>query len=132
MMHHSSLGLLALFTAACAYAPYPAYSIGQDQEHVASVVVEDAMLQSVIRVGVPDVQRLATGELQVMVPVRNVDDEQIQVLAQVSFRDELHRAVGDDSNRQLAVLGVGATKELRWTSRNREASDFVVRLSWNR
>ncbi|MFM1871795.1 MAG: hypothetical protein RL398_1217 [Planctomycetota bacterium] len=125
------LALATLF-AACSTAPYPAYAIEDDAELVASVVVADASLQNVVRVGRAQVARLRTGELQVIVPIRNIDDEQIQVLAQISFRDEQHRPVGDTSNRQVAILPAGSTQDLQWTSTSLDASDYVVRLSWNK
>lgn len=122
----------AVWFAGCSSAPYAAYAIEDDAEEIASVVVADSALRDVVRVGRAMVSRLQTGELKVVVPVRNIDDEEIQILAQISFRDEQRRPVGDTSNRQVELIGPGSTVDLQWTSMSRDAADYVVRLSWNR
>jgi len=125
--------VVALALTACATRPYPAYAIENDAEEVSNVVVSDSSLQDVVRVGRSLVERVAgSGELRVVVPVRNIDNEAIQVLAQISFQDANRRPVGDTSNRQVQLIGPGGTVDLEWTSRGSEASDYVLRLSWNR
>lgn len=119
--------------AACAARPYPAYSIEDDAEAISNVVVADSALQGAVRIGRALVERLPKdGLLRVVVPVRNIDDEQIQVLAQLSFLDSDRRPVGDASNRQVKIIGPGSTVDMEWVSRGREASDYVLRLSWNK
>ncbi len=132
MRRSLAIAVCAAWFASCSTAPYPAYAIEDDAEQVASVVVADTALQNVIRVGRAQVSRLQTGELKVIVPVRNVDDEQIQVLAQISFRDEQRLSVGDTSNRQVKLIPPGDTIELMWTSLSKDAADYVVRLGWNK
>lgn len=127
-----AIAFCAAWFASCSSAPYPAYAIEDDAEQVASVVVSDTALQDVIRVGRAKVSRLQTGELKVVVPVRNVDDEQITVLAQISFRDEQRQPVGDTSNRQVHILPPGGTIDMMWTSLSKDAADYVVRLGWNK
>lgn len=127
------LSLPFAVVAACAARPYPAYSIEDDAEAISNVVIADSSLQSVVRVGKALVERLPKdGLLRVVVPVRNIDDEQIQVLAQISFLDSDRRPVGDTSNRQVQIIGSGSTVDIEWVSRGREASDYVLRLSWNK
>jgi len=122
-----------LFAACSSSAPYAAYAIEDDAELIASVVVSDSSLQSVVRVGRARVDRKpADGELRVVVPVRNIDDESIQVLAQISFRDAQQMPVGDTTNRQIVIIPAGSTVDLEWISRSREAVDYVMRLSWNK
>lgn len=132
MNNRLAFAALAALSAACSSAPYAAYAIENDAELVASVVVSESSLQNVVRVGRALVARLPGGELKVVVPIRNIDDEQIQVLAQISFRDEQRRPVGDTSNRQVLTLAPGATLDVQWISTSVDASDYVVRLHWNK
>ncbi|MFO1076722.1 MAG: hypothetical protein U1E73_03240 [Planctomycetota bacterium] len=122
---------LPLAVSACAVRPYPAYAIEDDAETVTNAVVADSTLQGVVRVGRALVER-KEGLLHVVVPVRNVDDEPIRVLAQISFLDTDRRPVGDSSNQQVKVIDPGNTLETEWVSRGREASDYVLRLSWDK
>lgn len=128
----SFLGVLGLgLLAGCESSrPYAAYAIEDDAELVASVVVSDSTLQDVIRVGRAAVSRLQTGELRVVVPIRNIDDEELQIRAQISFRDDQRQPVGDTSNRQVQIIPPGGTVDLVWTSLSRDAADYVVRLDW--
>ena len=122
-----------LFAACSSSAPYAAYAIEDDAELIASVVVSDSSLQSVVRVGRARVDRKpADGELRVVVPVRNIDDESIHVLAQISFRDAQQMPVGDTTNRQIVIIPAGSTVDLEWISRSRETVDYELQLSWNK
>lgn len=122
-----------LLLAACASPPYAAYAIENDAELIASVVVGDSSLQGIVRVGRARVDRKPSdGELRVVIPVRNIDDESIQVLAQISFRDAQQMPVGDTTNRQVVIIPAGSTVDLEWVSRSREAVDYVLRLNWNK
>lgn len=123
-----SLALLA----GCASRPYPAYAIENDAELISNVVVSDGALQDVVRVGRALVERTQGGELRVVVPVRNIDDEAIEVLAQMSFQDGQHQPIGDTTNRQVRILPAGGTIDMEWISRSREAADWVLRLHWNK
>ena len=122
--------VLVLLLTACAARPYAAFAIENDAELVSNVVVSEASLQDVVRVGEALVERLPGGELHVVVPVRNIDYEAIQVLAQISFSDVDRRPVGDTSNNQVKLISPGGTVNMEWISRGREASDYVLRLSW--
>jgi hypothetical protein len=122
----------ALFFAACSAPPYPAYSIEDDAEANAAVVVDSASLQDVIRVGKPHLTRAADNTLHVVVPIRNVDDNQIQILAQISFRNKQKEPIEDESNKQVMLLSPGATVDFVSTSRSSAADDFVLRLFWNK
>ncbi|MDO8349426.1 MAG: hypothetical protein Q7T30_04260 [Planctomycetota bacterium] len=117
--------------AGCAARPYPAYAIENDAEMISNVVVSDGSLQSVVRVGKALVARTASGELRVVVPVRNIDDEPIQVLAQISFQDAQRQPIGDTTNRQVAIIPAGGTVDMEWISRSQQAADYVLRLGWN-
>lgn len=125
------LGLSAL--ASCgATRPYAVRSIDNDTEAYASVVAADASLAEILEAGKPRVSRVADNCLQIMVPLRNIDDEQIQVLAQVEFRDRDQLPLDDLTNRQVMIIPAGATVTLTSTSRSDAASDYVVRLFWNK
>jgi len=126
------LASLALLSA-CATRPYPAYAIEDDAEERASVVVSDRGLQGCVRVGKALVERVpGSNSLRVVVPVRNIDDEEIQVLAQMTFRNRQKVSLGDSTNRQVMVIPPGSTMEFVSTSRTEEAHDWLVRLSWNK
>jgi uncharacterized protein YcfL len=124
----------ALLLTACGSAPpYPAYAIEDDAEAITQVVVTDASLQAVIRAGRPLVERLKTDDyLRVVVPVRNVDDEPIQVLAQMAFLDAQRQSLSDETNRQVLIIPPGGTSRFEALSRDARAADFVLRLSWNK
>lgn len=117
--------------AGCAARPYPAYAIENDAEMISNVVVSDGSLQSVVRVGKALVERTKGGELRVVVPVRNIDDEPIQLLAQISFQDAQRQPIGDTTNRQVAIIPPGGTVDMEWISRSQLAADYVLRLGWN-
>lgn len=124
---------LSLFAASCSAPPYPAYAIEDDAESMAQVVVADASLQAVVRAGRPLVERTQQGDfLRIVVPIRNIDDETISVLAQVAFLDNQRQPLPDESNRQVILLPPGGTSNFEAVSRQSRASDFVLRLSWNK
>lgn len=123
-----------LFTlAACAAPPYPALTIEDDAELTSNVVVADAALQDVVRVGRFGVERVpGTNQLKVVVPIRNVDDEPHQILVQTSFLDGQKRPIGDDTNQQVKILGSGMTLSVVVLSKLDTAQDWTMRISWNR
>jgi hypothetical protein len=131
----STLSMFAssLLLFACSAPPYPAFAIEDDAEGTAQVVVADASLQSVVRAGRPLVERTPQGDfLRIVVPIRNVDDEPIQVLVQASFLDSQRQQLPDETNRQVLLLPPGGTSNFEAISRQSRAADFVVRLSWNK
>lgn len=132
-MNLRKLAFLSLFAAACSAPPYPAYAIEDDAEEIAQVVVADVTLQDVVRAGRPLVERVGTDDLlRVIVPIRNVDDEPIQVLAQIAFLDRERRPLPDETNRQVLLLAPGMTSNFEALSRGSKAADFVLRLTWNK
>ena len=120
--------------AACSSAPpYAAQPIEDDAEAVSNVVVADDELYDVIRVGRAGVERVpGTNQLKVAVPVRNIDDEAIQLLVQVSFLDTQRNPIGDDTNQQIKLIGPGSTITHVAISKHPEAMDWVLRISWNK
>lgn len=132
-MRHATLFASLLLLSACATRPYPAYAIEDDAEERASVVVSDRSLQGAVRVGKAHVERVpGSNSLRVVVPIRNIDDEEIQVLAQMTFRNRQKVSIGDSTNRQVLVIPPGSTMEFASTSRTDEVHDWLVRLSWNK
>lgn len=126
---------LALLVAACSSAPpYAARAIEDDAEMTSNVTVTDAELLDVIRVGTnPLVERVpGTNQLKVVVTIRNIDDEGIQILAQMSFLNAQKQPLGDDTNKQVKLLAPGETITYTATSKMAEARDWQLRLSWNR
>jgi len=126
--------LTALFVlVACNPPPYPAWSATNDAELVSQVVVSDAKLQDVVRIG----RILATrtqpdNNLRLVVPVRNIDDEPIRILAQFSFLNAQKEPLLDDTNRQVQILPPGGTVNLECISRSAQAADWTLRLSWDK
>jgi hypothetical protein len=127
-------GLLALTLSACASGPpYPAQPIEGDAESISNVVVTEENLEAIVRVGRANVERVSgTNQLRVMVPIRNIADEPIQVLVQVSFLDGRQTVIGDDTNRQLHMIAAGATLPITVLSRTDVAQDWTMRIGWNR
>jgi len=123
-----------LVLAACGGAPpYAGLPIEQDAELTSNVTVADKELLDVVRFGHPMVDRVpGSNQLKVMVPIRNVDDEPIQVLIQVSFLDGRQAPIGDDTNRQVQLIAPGATINQVAVSKYATAMDWQMRLSWNR
>ncbi|MCU0864625.1 MAG: hypothetical protein MUC36_12580 [Planctomycetes bacterium] len=130
----SALFLCALALAACSSAPpYAALPIEDDAEAISNVVIADDELYDVIRVGRAGVERVpGTNQLKIAVPVRNIDDEGIQVLLQVSFLDSQRNPIGDDTNQQVKLIGPGSTMTHMAISKQAEAMDWVLRISWNK
>jgi hypothetical protein len=126
--------LLSLAFGACSSAPpYAALAIEDDAEATSNVTITDAELHDVVRVGQPFVERVAgTNQLHIAVPIRNIDDETIQILAQVSFLNGRKQPIGDDTNRQVQILGPGETMTFVATSKQAEAADWQLRIGWNR
>ncbi|MBK8099906.1 MAG: hypothetical protein IPK26_22620 [Planctomycetes bacterium] len=123
---------LAILTG-CSSPPYAAYAIEDDAELVSHVVVADGSLQDVVRVGQPLVERMpGNNALRVVVPIRNVDDEPIEILAEMSFQTVQKTPLMDDTNRQYKRIAAGHTINFEAISRKQEAADWVLRLSWNK
>lgn len=129
-----SAALLSLALCACSSAPpYAALAIEDDAEATSNVVVTDGELHDVVRIGQAFVERVpGTNQLRVTVPIRNIDDEQIQVLAQMSFLNSRKQPIGDDTNRQVKILAPGDTITYVAISKQAEAADWTLRLGWNR
>jgi hypothetical protein len=126
-------GLLVFALAACSVPPYAALPIEDDAEEISNVTVADGELLDVIRVGRAAVERVpGSNQLKVMVPIRNIDDEPIQILVQVSFLDGRRDHIGDDTNQQVKLIGPGATLPVVVTSKQDRAQDWQMRLTWNR
>lgn len=126
--------LLSLALGACSSAPpYAALAIEDDAEAISNITVTDAELHDVVRVGQPFVQRVdGTNQLRISVPIRSIDDETIQILAQVSFLNDRKQPIGDDTNRQIQILGPGETITFVATSKQADAADWQLRIGWNR
>ena len=123
----------AVLFAACSSPPYAARTIENDAEAISNVVVADDELRDVVAVGRAGVERIpGTNQLKIMVPVRNEDDEQIQVLLQVSFLNNQKMPIGDDTNQQVKLIGPGQTYTHVVISKQPEAQDWTLRISWNK
>jgi hypothetical protein len=130
----SSSGLLLFALAACSSGPpYVVQSFEEDPEERFNVVVTDAELYDVVRVGRAAADRVpGSNQMKVMVPIRNIDDEPIEIMVQVSFLDSGRAPIGDDTNRQYKMLAPGATVPLVFVSKQETARDWTMRISWNK
>lgn len=122
------------FLAACGSAPpYVARPIEDDAELVSNVVVTDGELNDVVRVGNAGVERVdGTNQLRVVVPIRNIDDEPIQILVQTSFLNLQKQPIGDDTNQQVKIVPPGSTVAHTAISKTADARDWTMRISWNK
>ncbi|HEB53818.1 MAG TPA: hypothetical protein ENI87_11250 [bacterium] len=122
--------LLPMFAACGAsVAPYAALPIEDDAEMVSNVVITDAELREVVRVGRPGVERVATSnQLKVMVPIRNIGDSTLQVRVQVSFLDLDKSPIGDDTNARVQLISPGMTITHTALSRTAAARDWTMRI----
>ena len=123
-----------LLLAACEAPPYAALTVDSDVEMGSQVVVSDPSLRSVVRVvGHPLMERMnPDGQLRVIVQVRNIDLEEIQVRAQFAFLNAQRQPLPDETNSQVRILGAGTTQNVEAISRGRDAADFTLRLTWNK
>ena len=123
----------ALLFASCSAPPYAAQQIEADAELTSNVVITDKELYDAVRVGRAGVERVpGTNQLKIAVPLRNIDDEQIQVLLQVSFLNSQKMPIGDDTNQQVKLIGPGSTYSHVVISKQPEAQDWTLRVSWNK
>lgn len=130
-----ALAAVTLPFAACgsAPAPYAARSIEDDVEASTNISVLDLALNDIVRVGRPRVERVpGTNQLKVTVPIRNIDERPIQILAQMSFLDAERAPIGDDTNRQVQLISPGDTITFQAISKHEEARDWLLRLGWNK
>ena len=137
MKRHSlfvSAALVLLLAGCGSVPPYAARTIEDDAEMESNVTVADGELYDVLLVGEnPRVERVpGTNQLKVVVTLRNIDQEPIQILAQTSFLDAQKRPLDDDTNQQVRLLGPGETITHTAISKLAEARDWQLRLSWNR
>lgn len=125
--------LAAALAAACASPPYAALSIDVDAELGSNVFVVDGELLDVLRIGRVGVERVAgSNQLKVVVPIRNIDDEEHKILVQTSFLDGMKMPIGDDTNQQVKLLGPGQTLPVVVISKLDTAQDWTMNISWNR
>jgi hypothetical protein len=130
----SRLGLvgIVLLATSCSSPPYAARMIG-DGGTVANVVINEGSLYDRVCVGSPSVTRIeGTNQMKVIVPILNLDDETIQVLVRVSFLNQQRQPIGDDTNRQVQLIGPGMTVAYTAISKQEDAQDWVMLLGWNR
>ena len=127
-----SLSLLALLTACGGVRPYAALAIEDDAEQVSNVVVTDPDLYEVIRVGRAGVERVAgSDQIKVMVPIRNISGDTLQVRVQTSFLNLQKQPIGDETNQQVQILSPGMTVTHTVMSRTSAARDWTMRITPN-
>lgn len=130
----SSAVLLAVAFAACSSGPpYAGLAIESEAADSSNLLVTDQRLQDIVRFGRPKVERVpGTNQLKVAVPILNIDDEPIQVLVQVVFQDNQRMPTGDETPRAPLTLSPGQTIVHTVISKQAEATDWQLSVSWNR
>ncbi len=93
----------------------------------------DPDLSGVVELGAPAIERLRESNLlKVVVPIRNVTDEQVQLLVQMEFRDSNGLPYSDHTPSRVMIIERGMTKNFTATSLKPVAMNYVMRLRWNR
>ena len=125
------LSLVPLLTACGGVRPYAALALAIEAgaEQVSNVVVTDADLYDVIRVGRAGVERVAASDqLKVMVPIRNISGRTLQIRVQTSFLNLQKQPIGDDTNQQVQILSPGMTVTHTVMSGTTAARDWTMRI----
>lgn len=133
-MNRSTTALLAfvLSLPACSSAPHSALPMNENLLPVANVEISDSRLKDIVRVGQPVIDRIAgSNQMRVSVRLTNIDQERIQVLAQVAFLDADRHPIGDETNKQVLILAPGDVVTHVAISNKAEAVDWVMRIRWN-
>ena len=98
-----------------------------------NVEYADPDLSGVVELGAPAIERLReSNRLKVVVPIRNVTDEQIQLLVQMEFLDADQRPIEDSTPSRWMAIERGMTRNFAATSLKPNAMDYRMRLRWNR
>lgn len=128
----SSLLALSLLPACGSTAPYAALPIDDAREMMTNVHVTNAQIRRWVRVGRAGVQRIeGTNQLKVVVPIRNITRNPLQVRVQTSFLNLERQPIGDDTNEQVQVISPGMTINHTVTSRSSEARDWSMSIGPN-
>lgn len=129
LLSRSCLAALACLAACSSMAPYPGRAIEDDAEQTTNVVVSSTRLHRDLRFGRASVKRVeGTNQLKVIVPIRNVSEDRLQVRVQVSFTDLEKLPIGDETNFQVALIGAGETYSHSVTSTSSQARDWILRV----
>lgn len=97
------------------------------------VEFSDPDLAYAVELGPAVAERLeASNNLKVIVPIKNITDEQVQLLVQMEFRDANDYPIGDNTPSRVMILERGASKDFSATSLNPVAMAYKMRLRWNR
>ncbi|MBL9077626.1 MAG: hypothetical protein JNL08_08990 [Planctomycetes bacterium] len=134
-LHVSVSAILTTFAlGACSSGPpYAGRSIENEAFDGSNILVTDQELDDVVRFGRPKVERIAgTNQLKVIVPILNTDDEILQVLVDVVFQDNQRQPIGDATARTPRTLSPGQTIWFEAISKQAEAADWQLTVSWNR
>ena len=128
----SSLAALAFLTSCGSNAPYAALPIDDAREMLTNVHVTNAQIRRKVRVGRAGVQRIeGSNQLKVVVPIRNITRNPLQIRVQTSFLNLERQPIGDDTNEQVQVISPGMTINHVVTSRSSEARDWNMSIGPN-
>ncbi|MCA8942859.1 MAG: hypothetical protein KDB80_09900 [Planctomycetes bacterium] len=89
-------------------------------------------LSGYVVVDEPSVERTADNLLRVSVPIRNVSDENIELMVQIEFRDAHGNPYNDETPKRVMLLARGETKHFFAHSMLSKADDFVATIWRNR
>lgn len=114
-----------VFPLACSSTPMPADGVSDDEVSTYREIFADD-LRGEVEVERPVMQRTPQNQLKVVVPLRNVSGDDLRVLVQIQFLDELGAPSGDETNRQVMILPRGGTKAFTATSLTSNARDYKL------
>ncbi len=93
----------------------------------------DPDVSDYVELGAPALERLQeSNRLKVTVPIRNITDEQVQLLVQMEFLDSNKLPHDDATPSRVMIIPRGMTKSFSATSLKPLAMDYKLRLRWNR
>ena len=125
--------LVTLALSACSAVWLPARSIENEVEHVPGVFVRSDTLQDILRAGTPLTERLQPEDfLRVVVPIRNIDIEPVQIVVQVQFLDAHGRTIPGEQQHDVMVLSALGTGNFQAISRGSRAAGFELQLMWDK
>ena len=125
------LALAALPLGACgAYGPNPGEGLSPgepDPDDQWQVQFNDD-LAGELKILPVKVERTATGNIRVHVPIWNMTDEDLELLVQAEFRDHDGIPYGDETNRERVAVPRGSTKTWSKESLQSRAQKFTVKI----
>ncbi len=124
------LGIVYLGLAACSstrLVPAPGISPSDLRMEMTGPVIDPA-LEGSVEVGTTESRRLASGKLEVTIPIRNVSGASLEVLVKVMFLDENGFVIPYDETPRCTLVLPRGPYSYRVTSFKDQATRFRVHI----